>query len=371
MDYEEKKIGMIRVLHVVGSLAAGGMESYIMNLYRHIDREKVQFDFVVGDETNYYESEILSMGGEIYRYKTGIKGFYKYYLLLKNHPKYRLVHSHRDAMSTIYLFIAMIAGVKVRISHSHNTNRTGLAAVVAVILKPFLRFVATQRWACGQGAGEWLFGKQTKFEVKANAVDCEKFSYCEQTRQKVRQKLGISDDELFVGHVGRFEEQKNHLFLLSVFAELSRMHKARLLCIGDGSLKLSIEERSKDLQIKTKCIFAGNRNDVNELLQAIDIIVFPSFYEGFSFAMVEFQAAALPVLASNTIPQEVNLTGLIRFKSLADSPVSWANEVLLMNNHLNRVASNASKCIAEKGYDIQKNVRQLQADYLRLVGEIG
>ena len=159
--------------------------------------------------------------------------------------------------------------------------------------------------------------------------------------------------------------------MLSVFAELSRMHKARLLCIGDGTLKLSIEERSKDLQIKTKCIFAGNRNDVNELLQAIDIIVFPSFYEGFSFAMVEFQAAALPVLASNTIPQEVNLTGLIRFKSLADSPVSWANEVLLMNNHLNRVASNASKCIAEKGYDIQKNVRQLQADYLRLVGEIG
>lgn len=359
---------MVRILHNVGSIAAGGMESYIMNIYKNIDRSKVQFDFVVGDDTDYYEDRIKALGGRIFRMPTNLGVFFRFYRFLKQHPEYTTVHSHRDAMSAIYLAAAKMAGIKRRISHSHNTGRKGLAKLVSMILKPFLPFVSTDRFACGKDAGKWLFGKNS-YVVKPNSIDCSKFVFDPVVRDEIRKELGIDENTIVIGHIGRLELQKNHAFALKIFSAFLRKYEnARFVCAGDGTLANQLVEQSKTQLIEDKCLFLGNRNDVNRLLQAFDIILFPSFYEGFSFAMVEFQAAGLPILCSDVIPPEINLHGRIYFKSLDDSAEDWANslECILKENQSVR-GPESVRIIKEAGYDISDSAKVMQEFYLSTI----
>ncbi len=355
---------MIRILHNVGSLAAGGMESYIMNQYRHLDRTKVQYDFIVGDDTDYYEEEIRGLGGRVFRIHTSITAPFKFYKFLKKHNEYQIVHSHRDAMSTLYLIAAKCAGIKVRISHSHNTSRQGIANVVANILKPILPYITTDRFACGKEAGIWLYGKSS-FRIISNAIDCEKYQFNVATRQKVRSELGIGEETVVIGHVGRFEEQKNHRFLLDIFKDFSTTrNNIVLLCVGSGSQFESIKKYSLQLGIQEKCIFLGNRNDVYRLLQAMDLILFPSLYEGFSIAMLEFQAAGLPIICSDTIPKEINICGNTYFYTLSESATQWSTRMgELIESPIKRDFEGFQK-IKNAGYDIKTSTQYIQDYYL-------
>lgn len=355
---------MIRILHNVGSLAAGGMESYIMNIYRNIDRTKIQFDFVVGDETNYYEDEIKELGGIIYRIPTSITAPYRFYKLLSKHPEYTIVHSHRDAISSLYLLAAHFAKVKVCISHSHSSQKKGIAKLIASTIKWIIPYVTTDRLACGKEAGAWLYGRNN-YRIVPNSIDCSKFAYNPSLRSIIRKELNIDEDDVVIGHVGRFEIEKNHKYILDVFSSFVKKHpKAKLVCAGSGSLFNSIIEYSIELGTRDNCLLLGNRKDIYQLLQAFDIILFPSLYEGFSIAMLEFQAAGLPILCSDTIPKEINLNNNIVFKSLNDPIEEWADALEKITKTINMRDETSNNCIKQAGYDIHDTAIKMQQFYI-------
>lgn len=357
---------MIRVLQSVGCISSGGMEAYIMNIYRNIDRTKVQFDFLVATPTDYYKAEIESLGGKVYYYENSIKGFFQYYRFLRKHPEYKIIHSHRDFMSAIYLRIAKIAGVKFRIAHSHNSGRVGIYKIVSYLLRPFVASAATHLYACGQEAGKWLFGKQ-EFVIAPNCIDVKRFAYNSDIRRIMREKLGFSETDFVVGHIGHYVTQKNHTFLIQVMSELLKKHShVKLMCVGSGALKNNIIEQAVNLGISDNCKFCNTRNDIPEVLQAFDIIVFPSLFEGFSFAMLEMQASSLPIVCSDVIPSEINLTGDVCFLSLNESPAIWADKVWEIKESYKRISKNGAKIVSEKGYDIKETAKKMENFYLNL-----
>lgn len=359
---------MIRVLHNIGTLASGGMESFLLNIYRNINREKVQFDFVVGSSNNWnqnYADEITRMGGRIYCIPNGLKGVCSFYKLLKNHPEYQVVHSHRDAMSALFLYAAQKAGIKHRIAHSHNAGETGIIKKIATkILCPLLNKVSTICFACGQEAGEHLFGKD--FTIIPNAIDLVTYKYNPIFAGDKREELGLKRSDIVFGHVGRLIKQKNHDFIIAVFKQIHSANKnAKLLLIGDGELKSEIERKIACLGLDDSVLILSNRADVNELLQAMDIVIFPSFYEGFSMAMVEMQASGLRILCSDQVPKEINITGNVVFKSLNDSATDWAKDAINLLNY-NRNSTDSISLLTQAGLDIHQSARAIQDMYLHL-----
>ena len=359
---------MIRILHNIGTLSNGGMESFIMNLYRHIDRNKVQFDFVVGHKTDLflpYADEILSMGGRLFFLNESVPAVVQFGRILQENPEYRIVHSHRDAMSTFFLRQAQRQGVPVRIAHSHNASETGFKKkVVTRLLRPLLNHYSTLQLACGQEAGQHLFGGG-RFKVFPNSIDISQYKYNEQISVAKRNEIGIGLDNLLIGNVGRFSQQKNHFFILEIFERiLEKNGKARLLLVGTGQLMTPVWNKAKEKSMLDKIIFLENRTDVNELLQAMDIVLFPSLYEGFSMAMVEMQAAGLRILSSDRVPKEINVTGLVTFKGLNDSASSWADELL----HLSQYERNSihNELLVTAGLDVRGNAKMLQEMYIEL-----
>lgn len=358
---------MVRVLQNIGTLASGGMESFLFNLYRHIDREKVQFDFVVGSKNGWnvaYEEEIKQLGGRLYFIPTGLKGFYSFFRLLRAHPEWRVVHSQRDAMSAIYCMIALIGGVKIRIAHSHNAGETGSAKKMFTrLMRPLLHLSSTHRMACGREAGEHLF-YGTDYQIVPNAIDLKAYQYDSRKRAEKRNELNIKGNDLLIGHVGRFEQQKNHRFLLDVFSEIYHQRPdAKLLLVGTGSLKEEVKDQARKEGIADSLIILENRSDVNELLQAVDLIIFPSYYEGFSMAMVEMQAAGLRILSSDKVPHEINITGLVHFMSLNQGRKSWAGEALALLPYHRDIE--VHEALSREGLDITESARAMQAFYLR------
>ena len=355
---------MIRILHVIGTLANGGVESFILNSYRHIDTTEIQFDFVVGSRECWsyaYENEIKSRGGRIIFFPTTPIGFLRYYRFLKrNH--YKVVHSHREAMSALFLLVAKWANVPVRISHSHMGTFIGgiTRKIGTVFLKPLLYNVTTKRLACGKEAGVYLYGNRS-FEIVKNGIDVEKFCYRASWRLKKRKELALSEkDKVFI-HVGRFEQQKNHDFLINVFYEIYlRDNTAKIILIGNGSLRNNIEKKINNLGLSSSIIILEQRADVNELLSAADVVIFPSFTEGFSLAMVEMQAAGLPILCSDTIPHEIKLTPLVHFNSIEVSPKQWANEAILLSEQMRVDFCSELK---KAGLDIHESVKSLTRIY--------
>lgn len=356
----------IRVLHEVAGLGNGGVETFLMNVYRRIDRSKIQFDFILSHDWNIhlYDNEIKELGGRIYYLPEGKNQFIAFYRFLKAHREYKVVHSHRGAFGSFYLFTAWLAGIKHRIAHSHTSGAERKSkAFFVILLRPFLRFVSTYRFSCGQSAGEWMYGK-TKFEVINNSIDVSSFRHFE-LREEIRRGLGIPDNCFVIGHVGRFSEEKNHSFLIDVFDHIHKTNQdARLLLIGDGPLRNEIENRVKRQGLSQSVIFLQNRQDVNLLLLAMDFVIFPSFFEGFSFAMLEMQASSLRILASDNIPKEINICGSVYFKSLDDSKEDWAASALSLAQYDRRSLSVDE--IYSKGYDIVDNANKLASFYLSL-----
>ena len=356
----------VRVAQVVGKMVGGGVEAVVMNYYRHIDRSKVQFDFLVdSDSTLVPRDEIESLGGRVFEIPPyqHIAEYQRELQRLFKQEGWKIVHSHINALSVFPLRAAKKAGVSVRIAHSHSTSGKGEYAKNALkaVLKTQSNRYPTHRFACSQFAGEWLFGKAAHFEVVYNAIDLDRFRFNAQARAD----LGLVGNQFAIGHVGRFTAQKNHAFLIDVFAEVAkRRDDAVLLLVGTGeagaSVKALVDERGLTDRVK----FLGQRSDVNRLYQAFDAFVLPSLYEGLCLVGVEAQVSGLPCLLSDAITREVDVTGECKFLSI-DSPVVWADEIdsLLPYSYEGRLSISSGQFA---DYNIELQGERLTYKYLDL-----
>ena len=358
----------IRVLQVVTHMERGGLESMLMNYYRHVDRERVQFDFLVHrQERAAFDDEIESLGGRIYRL-TRLVPWSKSYLSALNHffdkhPEYKVVHVHQDCLSSVILKVAAQYNVPVRIAHSHNANQDrNLKYPIKLWYRRSIPQYATNLFACGKDAGDWMFSG-APYQIINNAIDVAAYSYDPEKRIEMRQKLGL-ENELIVGHVGRFNPQKNHPLLLDIFAALLKKEPdAVLLLAGGGEDMTKIQAKAQILGIAERVRFLGVRSDVADLMQAMDVFVLPSLYEGLPVTMVEAQAAGLPCIISDKVPPECILTeGLVDVMPLSASPETWA-EKILAKRAIPRTDRRAE--IAAHGFDITTEAVKLQEFYLK------
>ena len=309
-----------RVLQVATIMNRGGLETMLMNYYRHIDRSKVQFDFLVHRyERGTFDDEIESLGGKIFRMPPiHPRYFCRYFRELNSffstHPEYKIVHSHLDLLSTFVLHSAKRHGVPVRIAHSHSAglSDTGLKKLFKLWSRTHLNAQCTHYFACSTEAGIFQFGQELidkgKLIVIHNGINTKDFTFIPKTRNRIRHQMGLKNSLVF-GHVGRFASPKNHAFLLDIFNEICRLHPhVRLMLVGDGVLRPQIEKKAASPGLLDKIIFTGERSDVNELMMAMDLFLFPSLFEGFPVTCIEAQCSGLPVLMADTITPEAALT---------------------------------------------------------------
>ena len=366
----------LRVLHAVVNMNRGGAETLIMNLYKNIDRSKIQFDFLTCKE-GIFDKEILAMGGKVHRipYITEV-GHFKYIEALDNfftlHEEYKIVHSHMDKMSGFVLRSAKKAGIPIRIAHSHNTSSEGrkFIQLYKLYAGAFIKSNATQLLACSHAASSWLFRKQSKSSlVLKNGIEIDDFKFSKEVRKWIRKNLNLSEDTLVIGHVGRFCLQKNHDFLVDVFSDILKENKdAVLVLVGDGPLCSKIKDKVINMGLADKVKFLGVRSNVNQLLQAFDIFMFPSLHEGLPVTLVEAQASGLPCFISNTITTEVNMeTGLINYLSIDDKE-QWVEKIKVISKNSNREIF--KDALIKRGYDIKKTSKFIEKLYLENGGEL-
>jgi glycosyltransferase involved in cell wall biosynthesis len=363
----------IRVLHVLGSLNAGGVETMLMDIYRNIDRNKIQFCFAIHKSQHCdYSDEIESLGGEIYSVPafSGVNIFEyvnAWNVLLSQHPEIDIVYGHVRSTGAIYLGIAKKFG-KITVAHGHSTsNGKGIVAFIKDIMQFPIRYEADFLFACSINAGEWLFGKSAckkdNFRIVKNAIIVERFSYDPVIRDFVRRNLHI-EDKFVVGHTGRFCYPKNHIFLLEIFREIySRNENTVLLLIGSGKKKETIEKRVNALGLTNNVIFLGTRSDVSDLLQAMDVFVFPSFFEGFATSVIEAQASGLHCIVSDRLPSEVFITSLVEKISLNVKPDIWAEASL--KRDFSEERKNMALELRTSGYDIFGLISEMEEFYTK------
>lgn len=358
---------MIRVLQCVNNMHRAGLETMLMNYYRNIDRTKIQFDFLTHrEEKADYDDEIESLGGRIYRaprlYPQNYPAYFAYMRrLFEEHPEYRIMHSHIDSMSYLPLLAGKKAGIPVRIAHSHNTS---IDLDFKYPLKQYFRYrlpeVTTHQLACGEEAGHFLF-RGMDFAVVPNAIDMERFFFSQSIREKKREALGLTE-KLVIGHVGRFSSQKNHGFLLQIFSEVKkRREDAILLLVGIGEKEMEIREQTQKLGISEQVRFLGNRSDVSELYQAMDVFVLPSLFEGIPLVGIEAQAAGLPCVFSDRVPQEVQTTDACAFLPLEAPLTEWAERVLAFGT---KEREDHSLKLQKSNYNVRYAINRLEEFYL-------
>lgn len=361
----------IRVLNMFTIMDRGGAETMVMNYYRHIDRTKVQFDFLVHrEQRGAYDDEIERMGGRIYRmcpvypqnfsrYKRDLRTFFR------AHPEYKIIHSHMSELGYFAFREAERQGVPVRICHAHNAPH-GFDAkmIIRTYFKKRMMPYLTHLFMCGEESGKWLYGEKnkTRFIMLNNAIDAAVYSFDASKREKMRRQLGLAD-ELVIGHVGRFNPQKNHPFLLNIFAALLKKEpNAVLLLVGGGADMPKIQAKAQELGIAERVRFLGVRSDVADLMQAMDVFVFPSLYEGLPVTMVEAQASGLPCIISDKVPPECILTdGLVNIMPLSANPEAWAEKIFAMRAI---PRTDRREEIAAHGFDISTEAVKLQEFYL-------
>lgn len=362
----------IRVLHILQRMEAGGTQALLMNMYRSIDRQKVQFDFLVHyKEEQFYDEEIQKLGGNLYKFSVREDfNFFKYWKELnqffKEHTEYTIIHSHMYTLGFIYLLAAKRNGVQVRIAHSHekDADRDFKYFIKRIMAKLYCKH-ATEQFACSIQAGEYLFPRKN-VRILKNAIDTKKFIFCESIRKQVKEELGI-EDKLVIGHIGRFQTTKNHDFLIDIFNHIYTKHSDTiLLLIGTGELENQIREKVEKLKLTENVIFLGNRRDVQRLYQAMDVFVLPSFSEGLGIVAIEAQATGLPVVCSDNVPKEAKVTSLVHYLSLEESSEVWAQKILTqLDIHNPRESKHES--VIEAGYDIDMVAKEMQHYYSYMV----
>ena len=358
---------MIRVAQVMGYMDGGGVEQVVMNYYRHIDRSRVQFDFIVCEGSGMVpRAEIEGLGGRVFTV-SGYKDLPRYMRTLEHvflQERWPIVHSHVNALSVFPLRAAKRAGVPVRIAHSHSTAGRGETAKNAAkaVLKQFANVYPTHRMACSRYAGEWLFGKGAGFEILYNAIDLPRFFFDAEARAKARADLGLVGGQTVIGHVGRFMPQKNHRFLIDAFAlAAQRRPDLLLVLVGSGEAEALAESWAAERGVADRVVFLGQRGDVGRLYQAFDAFCLPSLYEGLGLVGVEAQAAGLPCFLSDRITREVDVTGTVRFLPI-DDPSTWAGALAEVEPG-SRIDARREDF---EDYDIDRAAERLAARYLEL-----
>lgn len=350
---------MKRLLCIVSSMNAGGAETFLMKLYRNLDRNKYQMDFIVSvKESGFYDDEIYKMGGKIFYVTPKSKSFLKSFLELKKivkNEKYNYVlRVNEHSLSTLDLMAARLGGAKVLAMRSSNANSGGCANRILHKLFKFLpKLIPTVKIAPSSEAAIYTFGKKQfksgKVKLLNNAVPYKDFTYNEDIRKNKRTELNIKN-KLVIGHIGRFNQQKNHGFLLDIFKEIKKKtDNAILLLLGKGELETEIKNKVKELKLENDVVFLGVREDIPELLMAMDLYLFPSLYEGMPNTVIEAQATGMKCVVSDTITKEANITGLVKYLPLDISAEEWANFVL---SNLDYTRIDQSANFKKSKYDI-------------------
>ena len=370
---------MIRVLQLGMVCSIGGIQTFLMNYYRNIDRSKIQFDFVnIYDEDFLFKNEIENYGGKIYDVSSYYRHPFKYIKEVEkiiNDNNYEIIHCNMNSAAMFWpLIVAKKSKAKVIISHAHNSSsdKGPIKAIMHNTNKHFIPAFANNYFACSNMAGKWFFNSKIregeKYHVINNAVDLENFKYNEEIRNKIRKELNIGEDELVIGHVGRYSKQKNHDFLIDIFNKVyEKNEKSKLVLIGEGSLMGEIKEKINRLDLTKNVIILGNKDNVNEYMQGFDAFLLPSLYEGLPVVGVEAQASGLACYFSNTITDELNLLETSKFISLNTSPSEWANVILETYSNVDR--SRGYEDITKMGYNIKVEAKKLEKMYEELLGE--
>lgn len=372
----------VRVLHVLGGVGLGGAESRIMDLYRQMDRSEIQFDFLVHSEAmnlgiseaknlsagsdrrvrkpEFYDEEIYSLGGHIYVLpKFKVYNYFAYRKAMKNffrqHHEFRVVQGHMTSTAGIYLPIAKKSGVPITVAHSRNAGVVkGLKGIATKFFRRNLAKKADHCFACSVLAGEDVFGKeivrQGRVKIIHNAIDAGRFTFDAHRRDLVRKGLGLAD-ELTIGHVGRFNYQKNHPYLIDVFAKLCEITQdAVLLLLGEGPDQENIRAKCRALKIEDKVRFLGNQKTPEDYYQAMDIFLLPSFFEGLPGVLVEAQAAGLKCFVSDTVTREAKVTDLVTFLSIQQPPEEWAKKIAAGVDY---PRENTYRKLKDAGFDVK------------------
>ncbi len=366
---------MIRVLQVLGTVGLGGAESRVMDLYRHMDRDEIQFDFLVTEGTDdHYRAEIESMGGRVYHlpafrmvnlpeYKRACREFFAAHTAKpevgdkSDRPvsEYAAVHGHMTSTASVYLPIARRYGVPLTIGHARSAGvDPGLKGLATRFMRRDLYKYCDVMLTCSDEAGDSVFGKGRDYVFMPNAIDTAEYAYDKEARTRIRSQYDIADDEILIGHVGSFRYAKNHEFILKVFSALGEGY--RLMLVGDGTLRSEIEAQASGLGLSDRVIFTGNQSPVAPYYSAFDILLFPSHYEGMPGTVVEAQASGLQCVISDAITPQVIYTDLVKTLSL-DEPVEVWKKALIdgINAGKDRTVDNES--IKETMYDVNSQVK--------------
>lgn len=362
----------IRILCVFSELDRGGAESMCMNLYRKMDRTQIQFDFVKHTAKKcVFEDEILSLGGRIFeapRYRAvnhfSYCGWWKRHF--RSHPEHRIVHGHYYTTSAIYFKIAHRYGRKT-VGHSHSTSvgkKSDQFDLRSAMTEYWLSKVgqySDYRLACSVPAGEWLF-RGKPFEVLHNAIDSRMYVFDPAVRETMRRQLGLTESDLVIGTVGSMGYPKNPVGMIQIVAEARKRNQhVKMIWAGDGSMRAEVENAIRQNGLEDCVRLLGIRDDVHQILQALDVFILPSIYEGLPVVAVEAQAAGLPCILSDVISREVRITDLCTFLPITDL-TAWAEAIL----RVNLVRENTRQAIVDAGYDIETTVSWLSEFYRKI-----
>lgn len=371
----------IKVLYFVDRMLKGGIQALVVDIAKYIDKNTFQLDFLLLDDGKSYELEntLKTFGCNIYKLKDiWIKtpiDYIKYYKKMKNFfetkgKKYDIVHMHSSSKNFLFLFFARKNGIKVRIAHSHNTDfqtNNAIKVFLGNIMKKFLIKNATHFMACSKDAGQWLFGTKVEVEILKNAINTKKFLYNENYRNEIRSLYGIKENEIVCGNVGRIAEQKNQKFLIKVFKDIYKKDKRyKLLLVGndDNELGRQLKDKIKEYKIEDAVIFTKFQSEAYKFLNAMDIFLFPSIFEGLGIGLIEAQTNGLNCIVSETIPQEAIITKNVKTVPL-DNEKQWIDQIFLAEKTRKKTLSD----IQNAGYDIEQQISKLENYYKRIIKE--
>ena len=368
---------MKRVLQIMGGLNRGGLETFVMNMYRTIDRTEIQFDFLltqmVGGD---YEEEAKSLGAYIYCLPPRNKGLKAYRRALdaffRRHHSYIAIHEHISSLTSIDpAYYAKRYGIPIRIFHSHSSSIQKslrlhwVHSILHYVNKPKVHSWATHYLGCSDKALDWMYkytGVRSKAIMVNNGIDCEKYIYNAAIRKEIRSELRIESDDFVIGHIGRFIPLKNQSFLVDILEELQKiLPKTKLMLVGDGETMDDVKAKVTNKGLNGSVIFTGVRSDVARLMQTMDVFVMPSWFEGLPVSLVEAQAAGLPIVASNTISHDSDLTGTILFKSIKEEAIDWAYSIVKWKEKCGR--PNNIEIVKKAGFDSKTAIKQLVKIY--------
>ncbi|MEH7388535.1 glycosyltransferase family 1 protein [Bacillus sp. JJ1521] len=362
------KLNVKRILHIVGAMNRAGTETMLMNIYRNIDREKVQFDFISFSRKNaHYDEEIKSLGGRVIKLSNtqSIKDLLR---VIKEYGPYEAVHSHTLFHCGIANLAAKLAGIKIRVAHAHTTLDNSDSVIRKLYIRAMrvlIKSTSTHLLACSNEAGKYLFGnsvlKQLNYKFFPNLIDYSVFLKVESEQINHFKNESSMDNGIVIGHIGRFIESKNHKFLLNIMKNLLKMDpNITLLLVGDGDLKQEIEAIAKNENIYHNIKFVGIRNDISTMLHCMDVFVFPSIYEGLGLVLLEAQASGLPCIVSEAIQPEADLElGLVTRLNLNDEAEVWAKKILELANKKETETEKIIKGFKKKGYEMTKGISNL------------